>query len=123
MNNSSSAPSQNREAGIPSNAQPSRTLKIELLGDSWRRKTFSGIRIKGRWLTNAGFLPGQRVSLKFTSPGVMELRILSDSASAGSGEPQVMRQTDLALASAKPTANANRPASITIANHRQQPRT
>jgi hypothetical protein len=100
MNDNNSAPSQNREAGFSSNARPSRILKIELLGDSWRRKTFSGIRLKGRWLTSAGFLPGQRVSLKFPAPGVLELRLLSESAPVGSSEPQVMKQTDLALAGA-----------------------
>jgi hypothetical protein len=97
MNKNISARSQSGEAVLPSNARPSRILKIELLGDSWRRKTFSGIRLKGRWLTSAGFLPGQRVSLRFPSPGILELRLISESAPVGSREPQVMKQVNLAL--------------------------
>src|ERR1044071_3072575 len=95
MQNSVSGLTQNDKARVPSRTPSLRILKIELLGDGWRQKTFSGIRLKGRWLTDAGFLPGQRVSLTLTSPGVMELRLLSDSAALP--EPQIMRQADLDL--------------------------
>ena len=61
---------------------PVRTLKIEDLGDSWRGKRFSGIRLKGRWLTNAGFPPGERVAITVISPGSMHLRIASESQAA-----------------------------------------
>jgi hypothetical protein len=97
MHASNSAASRNLGADIPPKARQSRTLKIEPLGDPWRGRTFSGIRLKGHWLTCAGFLPGQKVSLKFISKGVIELRLISDSEPLESG-PQVMKQIDFALA-------------------------
>lgn len=53
-----------------------RTLKIEERGDYHYRRTFPAIRIKGKWLRIAGFIPGQRISLNITAPGVMEVRAL-----------------------------------------------
>src|ERR1039458_5677121 len=62
---------------------PVRTLKIEDLGDPWRGKRFSGIRLKGRWLVRAGFHPGQRVTVIVSAPGSMQLRIVPESRTAG----------------------------------------
>ncbi len=59
-----------------------RTLKIEDLGDRWRRRTSSGIRLKGRWLTSAGFPAGHRVTVAILSPGAMELRVVSEPETA-----------------------------------------
>jgi hypothetical protein len=75
---------------------PVRTLKIEPLGDPWRGKLFSGIRLKGRWLVRAGFRPGQRVTVTVSSPGSMHLRIVPEPQTA---EPRVpgQEQTPLAL--------------------------
>jgi|ERR1039457_5427416 hypothetical protein len=64
-------------------SSPVRTLKIEDLGDPWRGKPFSGIRLKGRWLVNAGFHPGQRVTVIISAPGSMQLRIVPESRTAG----------------------------------------
>jgi hypothetical protein len=75
---------------------PVRTLKIEDLGDPWRGKRCSGIRLKGRWLTNAGFPSGERVAVTVISPGSMQLHTIPESPSA---EPPVsgQEQTHLAL--------------------------
>ena len=87
---------------------PVRTLKIEPLGDPWRGKRFSGIRLKGRWLTNAGFPPGERVAVTVVSPGSLHLRIVPDSQSAElrvSGQ----EQTRLALESGADAEQDMRP--------------
>lgn len=52
----------------------SRTLKIEQDGDYWRGKIKPKIRLKGCWLEQAGFKPGNHVSVKSLAPGVIELR-------------------------------------------------
>jgi len=51
-----------------------RTLKIEEDGDFWKGKTRPKIRLKGSWLEQAGFKPGNRVSVKSVAPGLIELR-------------------------------------------------
>lgn|ERR1041385_5986098 len=61
-----------------------RHLKIERLGDSWRGNIHSGIRLKGQWLSQAGFPPGERVSVSVMAPGVIELRLVPQSTPAES---------------------------------------
>ncbi len=39
----------------------SRTLKVEALGDSYQGRTVPYIRLKGKWLREAGFREGGRV--------------------------------------------------------------
>ena len=75
---------ENSKAGLssPSQSIAIRTIKIETLGDPWHGKLFSGIRLKGRWLTNAGFPPGERVAVTVVSPGSMQLRIAPESQAA-----------------------------------------
>ena len=53
---------------------PIRKLKIEEAGDFWRGLTIPKIRLMGRWLERAGFLPGERVRVTCVAPGVIELR-------------------------------------------------
>ena len=60
-----------------------RNLKIEILGDPYRGKQFSGIRLKGRWLTSAGFDPGAHVAVTVVSPGLIELKRVAESEIAG----------------------------------------
>jgi hypothetical protein len=67
---------------LPSHARARRTLKIEDLGDPWRGGRFSGIRLKGHWLTEAGFPPGERVAVTVVSPGSMQLRVVPESQAA-----------------------------------------
>ena len=66
---------------VPQQVVLRRILKIEDLGDAWHRKVFSVIRLKGQWLTKAGFHPGLRVAVTVVSPGVMELRLIGQSES------------------------------------------
>lgn len=54
--------------------QKPRTLKIEEEGDFWRGKTKPKIRLKGLWLQQAGFQPGNRVNVNCVAHGVLELR-------------------------------------------------
>lgn len=51
-----------------------RTLKIEADGDSWKGLVKPKIRLMGRWLERAGFIPGNRVSVTYVAPGHLELR-------------------------------------------------
>ncbi len=67
---------------VPQQVVLRRILKIEDLGDRWRGKVLSGIRLKGQWLANAGVHPGLRVAVTVISPGVMELRLIDQSESA-----------------------------------------
>ena len=53
-----------------------RTLKIEEHGTTYKpARRPSMIRLKGQWLRDAGFAPGQSVELTVVSPGVIELRL------------------------------------------------
>ena len=51
-----------------------RMLKIEAIGDFAYRKVKPRIRLSGRWLEQAGFKPGNRVSVAHIAEGVIELR-------------------------------------------------
>jgi len=51
-----------------------RTLKIEEDGDFWKRNIKPKIRLRGLWLQQAGFKPGNRVSVNCIAHGVLELR-------------------------------------------------
>lgn len=50
-----------------------RTLKIEEDGDLWKGIK-PKIRLMGRWLEQAGFKPGERVTVTCLAPGHIELR-------------------------------------------------
>jgi hypothetical protein len=52
-----------------------RTLKIEADGDCWKGLVKPKIRLMGRWLEQAGFMPGSRVQVKCVAPGIIELHI------------------------------------------------
>jgi hypothetical protein len=88
----------NSKAGLssPSQSIARRTLKNEDLGDPWRGKRFSGIRLKGHWLTDAGFPPDERVAVTVVSPGSMHLRIAPESQ-ATEQRASGQQQTPLAL--------------------------
>jgi len=53
----------------------SRTLKIEMAGDFFGRKTYPKIRIQGRWLERLGFPAGQRVEVTAIAPGVIRMAV------------------------------------------------
>src|SRR5215475_4217881 len=98
-------------AGISTKATSRRTLKIERLGDPWHGQIFSGIRLKGYWLSQAGFEAGERVSVHIVSPGVMELRLLTqaESSERRDARVQVQESIDRAISRAK----ASSPVSLT----------
>jgi hypothetical protein len=98
-----SAGTRHDQTSLSKCARAQRTLKIELLGDLWRGKTFSVIRLKGHWLAAAGFPAGQSVTVSVVSPGVMELRVSRESEDAVSRQArlQVQDRIDQALTRAK----------------------
>ena len=51
-----------------------RSLKIEV--DPWAEPVKPRIRLHGRWLEQAGFLPGHRVDINCTEPGTLTLRFV-----------------------------------------------
>jgi hypothetical protein len=53
-----------------------RILKIERTGDAWAKKLKPKIRLCGKWLEGAGFIPGERVELVITGPGTLTLRCI-----------------------------------------------
>jgi len=58
-----------------------RSLAIEELGTSFQvEKRVPLVRLKGHWLKAAGFTAGKRVTVTCLSPGVMELRAETVSA-------------------------------------------
>jgi hypothetical protein len=53
----------------------SRTLKIEMAGDFFRRKTHPKIRLEGQWLARLGFPPGSRVAVVPMAEGEIVLKL------------------------------------------------
>jgi hypothetical protein len=53
----------------------SRTLKIELAGDFFFRKTYPKIRLQGQWLAKLGFPPGSRVAVVPVTAGEILLKV------------------------------------------------
>jgi hypothetical protein len=50
-----------------------RSLAIEEIGDFHRGRTAPYIRLRGRWLRQAGFRPGARVTVRVTTSGQLVL--------------------------------------------------
>jgi hypothetical protein len=53
----------------------SRTLKVEIAGDFFRRKTHPKIRLQGQWLAKLGFAPGSRVAVVPVVAGEITLKL------------------------------------------------
>jgi hypothetical protein len=53
-----------------------RILKVEEIGDFWRKKTFPRIRLQGKWLTKAGIHPNHHVEIESPYPGVLILHLM-----------------------------------------------
>jgi hypothetical protein len=53
----------------------SRSLKIEIAGDFFRRKTHPKIRLQGQWLAKLGFAPGSRVAVVPIAAGELTLKL------------------------------------------------
>ena len=98
---------QNPSAGA---SDMKRSLAIEELGTSFQvEKRVPLVRLKGHWLKAAGFTAGKRVTVTCLSPGVMELRAETASATpegcpvrlagqAELGAPSVCRESRPAVA-------------------------
>lgn len=56
-----------------------RVLKVEEVGDFWRKRTTPRIRLKGKWLAKAGILPNKHIQVENPQPGVLVIRLLNDS--------------------------------------------
>jgi len=52
----------------------SRNLKIEIVGDFFRRKTHPKIRLEGQWLAKLGFAAGSRVAIIPMADGEIMLK-------------------------------------------------
>ena len=53
-----------------------RILKVEEVGDYWRKQTMPRIRLKGKWLAKAGILPNRYVKVASPQPGVLILHLM-----------------------------------------------
>jgi hypothetical protein len=65
------------------NSHNTRSLKIEATGDFAANQIKPKIRLLGKWLERAGFIPGNRVQILCVAPGVMEIRSTSQAYLAG----------------------------------------
>ena len=70
------------------NANPnkSRTLKVEMAGDAFYRKTYPKIRLQGLWLDALGFKANGRVIVEVMAPGEVRLKYIEPTES-GKNEP------------------------------------
>ena len=53
-----------------------RILKVEEVGDFWRKQTVPRIRLKGKWLAKAGILPNHHVEVESPHSGVLIIHII-----------------------------------------------
>ena len=51
-------------------------LKVEEVGDFWRKRTVPRIRFNGKWLVQAGILPNRHVKVETPKPGVLILHLI-----------------------------------------------
>jgi hypothetical protein len=58
------------------NPNEQRTLKVELAGDMYYRKTFPKIRLQGKWLADVGFKPTGRVAIVARCSGELLLKFI-----------------------------------------------
>ena len=54
-----------------------RILKVEEVGDFWRKDTKPRIRLKGKWMLKAGIHPNTFVQVSNPQPGVLILEIVN----------------------------------------------
>ena len=55
-----------------------RILKVEEIGDFWRKQTKPLVRISGKWLANAGIIPNHYVSVENPTPGTLIIRLVKE---------------------------------------------
>jgi hypothetical protein len=52
-----------------------RSIKVEIAGDFFRRKTYPKIRLQGHWLAKLGFPPGCRIAVIPMAAGEITLKV------------------------------------------------
>ena len=114
---------QNPSAGA---SDMKRSLAIEELGTSFQvEKRVPLVRLKGHWLKAAGFTAGKRVTVTCLSPGVMELRAETVSATlnlilggAPEGKPsrpaRFLREPEAPTGSDRPAYRLDLPPDLTV---------
>jgi hypothetical protein len=66
-----------------------RTIKIEVSGDMFAKKTVPKIRLQGKWLEELGFKQDGRVEIIPAAPGVILLRSIEEPAAYSLNEAPV----------------------------------
>jgi hypothetical protein len=69
--------------GMNSKPTDRRSLKVELSGDAFHKKTFPKIRLQGKWLQKLGFLPSGRAEIIPIAPGEIMLRFMEQPQPTG----------------------------------------
>ena len=62
----------------PSNMN-ARTIKVEKTGDYFYAKVKPAIRLKGRWLEQAGFPPNSHARITVLADGVLQIQAITPS--------------------------------------------
>ena len=57
-----------------------RILKVEEVGDFWKKRTTPRIRLRGKWLAKAGFLPNSYVQVESPTPGMLILQLMENNS-------------------------------------------
>ena len=83
-----------------------RALKIEERGDFFSGKTVPMVRLRGKWLQAAGFPPGQHLTVKIVSPGVIEMRACGEAAQTEAFHIAAMRLDHAIVAAEERKAQA-----------------
>ena len=95
----------------PRQLKQRRNLKIEDLSDPFhhkgRRVPHAGIRLKGQWLSQAGFQPGERVAVTIVEPGILQLRIAAESLEQQPGRLPSPQQIELSLHAGQAPENSS----------------
>ena len=57
-----------------------RTLKVQDIGDRYRKTVIPQVRIQGKWLVGSGLQPNTHVRITNPYPGVLIIKSLEDQA-------------------------------------------
>jgi len=82
-----------------------RLLTVEPFGDAFQARVLptklaSQIRLKGQWLKRSGFPAGSLAKVTLVSPGVLDIRLITQSETSEQkiAHQQAMQQLDSAIA-------------------------
>ena len=57
-------------------ADKKRILKVEEVGDFWRKRTIPRVRLKNKWLAQVGILPNRHVQVECPKLGILILHLV-----------------------------------------------